>query len=99
MKQRKLSIESKVVVQTEQNKKLLHPTDLHSALEIARTIAIWNGIECKVVETTGQKHTVMIVNGQGEVKTIRSTIANIAKKLDIPCKFGKTWKAIEKENV
>lgn len=95
MKQRKLSIESKDMVASGKLDLLIHPTDLRSAFEIARTIAILQGIETKVVKEGPIRHTLMKADAGGSVQTIRTTIANMAKKLDIPCKFGKTWKTVE----
>lgn len=95
MKQRKLAIESKDLVVGEKTQALLHPTDLRSAFEIARTVAIIQGVECKVIEETPIRHTLMKVDADGNVQTIRGTILNIAKKQNIPCQFGKTWKTVE----
>ena len=96
MKQRKLSIESKsLIISGEKVQALLHPTDLRSAFEIARAIALLQGIECKVVEEEPIRHTLMKVDAEGNVQTIRGTILNIAKKQNIACKYGKTWKTIE----
>ena len=83
MKQRKLSIESKNMIASGHLELLCHPTDLRSAFEIARCIAIFQGIEVKVIEEEPVRHVLMKVNGDGNVQTIRTTIENMAKKYNI----------------